>query len=283
MDIGISSWTFPWAVGMPGRAPRDPLTPRRLLDRAGELGVRVVQLADNMPLHRLDAVEVDDLAAEAQARGLRIELGMLGIERSDLLAYLRLANRIGAPFVRVVIDTVDHHPGDDEVFATLRSVLPHFQDAGVALLIENHDRLGARSLARLLAALDSPALGICLDTVNSLGCLETVETVLDAVGPWVRNVHVKDFTIERTENRMGFVVHGAPVGQGALDVEHLVRRVRRLPHDANLILELWPPDDGSIPELLARETAWARTSIACLRRAVAAESVQIQRGGHGVR
>ena len=49
---------------------------------------------------------------------------------------------------------------------------PHSKRAGVCLAIENHDRFPCATLAEILDRLDSPCAGICLDTANSLGCLE---------------------------------------------------------------------------------------------------------------
>ena len=94
-----------------------------------------------------------------------------------------MATRLGSPLLRVVLDTDDHHPSADEAVSTLHSVLPDFERAGVCLAIENHDRFPAAVLARMLQRLDSPHVGICLDTANSLGCGEGLETLLLRAGP----------------------------------------------------------------------------------------------------
>ena len=59
MQLGISSYTFSWAVGIPGYPqPLQPLTALALLDRASELGVGVVQIADNLPLDALPPLKL---------------------------------------------------------------------------------------------------------------------------------------------------------------------------------------------------------------------------------
>ncbi len=61
MRLGISSWTYPWAIGVSGfPQPVRPIRLADLLERAAVLKVGVVQVADNLPLHELDSVELRD-------------------------------------------------------------------------------------------------------------------------------------------------------------------------------------------------------------------------------
>lgn len=239
-----------------------------LVAHAGELGMTVVQFADNLPLHVLKAGERREIAVAARSRGIDVEVGTVGLEPAILAEYLAIAVEMGSSIVRVVIDTPDQKPSSDEIVTTLRQVLPEYTRAGVRLLIENHDRFTAKTLVSILRAVDSPALGICLDTVNSLGSLEVVETVLDTLRPWVMNVHVKDFEIHRSNYTMGFAVEGAPAGGGRLDIPWLLGQVKVLPHDANVILELWPPFEGDVAATVSKERAWVEESVAYLAQAL---------------
>jgi sugar phosphate isomerase/epimerase len=265
MRLGLSSYTYTWAVGVPGHQPARPLTAFGLLDKAAELGVGVVQIADNLPLDRLPAPELDALAREAEARGQRIEAGTRGIQRVRLDAYLRLAARLRSPILRVVIDTPEHRPTPDEAAALLRPALPEFERAGVILAIENHDRFPAAVLADLVRRLDSPNAGVCLDTVNSFGALEGPEHVARTLAPHTVNLHVKDFTIARANHQMGFVISGCPAGQGRLDLPWVLRELAARGRDPNAILELWTPPEPALEATIAKEDAWARASVAYLR------------------
>ena len=51
--LGISSYTFAWAIGVPGHPTPSPLSAFDLLERAAEYGVGVLQIADNLPLDRM--------------------------------------------------------------------------------------------------------------------------------------------------------------------------------------------------------------------------------------
>jgi 3-oxoisoapionate decarboxylase len=267
MRLGISSYTYVWAVGVPGYPqPRQPLTALELLAKTTELGVSVLQIADNLPLDQLPAGVLDRLAGQADERGITIEAGTCGIQPQHLRIYLDIAVKLRSPLLRVVIDTADSHPSPDEVVSLLREVLPEFERAGVCLAVENHDRFPAATLAIIVERCDSDHLGIVLDTANSLGCGEDVHTVLQSLGPWVVNLHVKDFSARRMDHRKGFIIEGCPAGQGLVDIPRLLDELRGLARDPNVILELWPPPEASSEASIAKEEAWTRQSVRSLRR-----------------
>lgn len=269
MRLGISSYTYVWSVGVPGYPqPTRTLTAEGLLARAAELEVRVVQIADNLPLDRLTVAELDRLAKRAEELRIDVEVGTCGIEPEHLREYLSIARRLRSPLLRTVIDADSSQPSADDVIQTLRGVLPDFARAGVCLAIENHDRFPAATLAKIIERCDSRHVGICLDTANSLGCGEDERTVLAGLGPRVVNVHVKDFRATRLPHKKGLIIEGCPAGQGVLDIPRLLTRLRELKRDASVILELWPPPEPTIDECMAKEETWTRESIRYLRQFV---------------
>jgi sugar phosphate isomerase/epimerase len=200
--------------------------------------------------------------------GIQLEVGICGLKPARMSAYLGIAQRLRAPLVRVVIDEENYYPEADEILRLLRDIVPDYQQAGVCLAIENHDRLPAHVLAGILNQIGSDALGVCLDTANSLGCGEDVFTVLNSLRPWIRNIHLKDFVPLRLPHKKGFTIEGCAAGQGVLDLPRLFAEFRRLPHDSNVVLELWPPPEANIAASVAKEEAWARQSIDHLRQFV---------------
>lgn len=266
MKLGLGSYTYVWAVGVPGYpAPPQPLTAGDILDKAAAAGLKLVQIADNLPLHRLAAAELDLFLHRARERGIAVEVGTVGIEAENLRRYLDLARRCGSPILRTVIDTADSKPSPAEVVTRLAPLLPDFERAGVVLALENHDRFKAETLRGVVEQLGSRHVGICLDTANSLGCMEGPEHVVTVLGPRVVNLHIKDVTVFRPPHHKGFVVEGRPAGQGLLDVPALLRRLRELGATGNAILELWPPPQNDIAAAVALEDAWARASLDYLR------------------
>ena len=265
MILGIGTYTYTWAIGVPGHPPAVPLSAGELLDRAVELGVRVVQFADNLPLDRLESDLLESLRTKARTLGIQIEVGTRGISHSHLLRYIELAAFFQSPILRVVIDTVDHRPEEDEIVDRLRRIVPELERRGLQLAIENHDRFPAAALLRILDRTGSASVGVCLDTVNSLGALEGPELILDVLGPRTINLHVKDFVIARASHAMGFNVEGSPAGDGMLNVPRVLEQLTRFQRDPNAILELWTPPGHDLDETISREQAWAEKSIRYLR------------------
>jgi 3-oxoisoapionate decarboxylase len=263
VQAGLSSFTFPWAVGVPGWQPAQPLTAVELLHSAWNLGVGVVQFADNLPLDELDEPELGHLEAFAAERDMQIELGTRGIGE-HLIRYADLAVRLRSPFVRVVIDKGEDQPSAEEAGARLSSYEDAYRVRGLRLAIENHDRFTSQQLRDLVTRLGDWT-GICLDTVNSLGALEPPDHVLSILGPHAINVHLKDFTIQRHRHALGFEVIGTPLGKGRLDVPRLVAAMDGWNQARTAILELWTPLEESLDLTITKEHSWAVASLDYLR------------------
>ncbi|MBN1400587.1 MAG: TIM barrel protein [Anaerolineae bacterium] len=267
MRLGLGSYACAWAIGVPGfPAPAQPMQALDLIERAAQLGLALVQICDNLPLHTLSPKDLDALAHRADALGVRIVLGTRGLVREHLLTYLQLCGRFGGAILRVVIDTSGYQPSLDEIVALLKALTPDLRAAGVCLAIENHDRFRARDLAAILERVASEHVGICLDTVNSFGALEGPELVVGVLAPWVVDLHIKDFALFRAPHNMGFTIEGRPAGQGRLDVPWVLDVLRAHHRSFDAILELWPPPEATLAETIAKEARWAELSVAYLRR-----------------
>lgn len=270
MKLGIGTYAYAWSIGtVTGEAPAVPMGVIGFLERCAELNVGLVQIADNLPLHQLSAEEQEEVKQRADRLGLEVEVGTRGIRPELLRAYLDICRRFGSPVLRTVIDTADYQPPVDEVVDILRGVRGEFEAGGVILALENHDRFSCRSFVEILERVDSACVGICLDTANSFGALEGPEVVVEALGPHVANLHVKDFTLRRVDHSLGFVVEGTPAGQGRLDVPWLLERLGKLAQrDFNAILELWPPPESDVEATIRKEDAWVVKSVEYLRKLI---------------
>jgi 3-oxoisoapionate decarboxylase len=265
MRFGISSWTYPWAVGVDKfPPPPSPLRLVHLLERASSLKVGIVQVSDNLPLHKMDWAEIRDAREQAANLGLRIEIGTRGVDPAHLRRYLGFATEFEAVLLRTLTGNIGECPSLERAEKCIREVLPEFEARGVTLCLENYEEHSCRDLAALVRRLESRRVGICLDTVNSLGALEALGDVVETLAPLTVNLHIKDFVIERIPQKMGFVVKGALTGCGRLDVPWLFSQIPRSNH-VTAILEQWPPLKGSIEETIATEEEWAVRGVQYLR------------------
>ncbi len=262
--LGISSYTYGWAVGVRGHEPPRPMDEHGLLDKALEHGVKLLQIGDNLPLHTFDDARIDRLAGRARRDGVRLEVGGRGLRVEQVTAYASVARRLGATLIRFIIDDSGYHPSPGEVSAVLREVTPLLN--GLTLGIENHDRFNAGTLRTIVESAGTDRVGICLDTSNSLGSGEGIEAVAAVLAPYTVNLHVKDFGIERLPYLMGFTITGRPAGGGMLDLPGLLSQLAPYGKCATAILELWTPPEPRIDDTINKEAVWATQSLAYLRR-----------------
>ena len=263
MELGISSYTYGWAVGTPGYPPPQPLDEHGLLDKAREHGVKLLQIGDNLPLHTFNAARLNRLAERADRDGVQLEIGARRLTVGRIGEYASIARRLGAKLIRLVIDDRDYHPSPDAVIAVLRESAPLLD--GLKLGIENHDRFPAMTIRRMIEAAGSDHIGVCLDTANSLGAGEGIEAVTAVLAPVTVNLHVKDFVIERVSHSMGFNVSGCPAGAGMLDLAALLRTLAPFGKCTTAILELWTPPEPRLEDTIAKEARWAAESVDYLK------------------
>ncbi len=268
MRLGLGSYAYAWAIGIPGYPPVKPMDVFAFVQRAARLGLRAVQIADNLPLHSLPKSQLKRLTRMTEELGIAVEVGTRGIAPSHLRRYLELATQFRSPILRIVIDTAVHHPTEDEIVETLRPLVPEFESANVILAIENHDRFKAATLSQIVQTLDSGWIGVCLDTVNSLGAAEGPEAVVHVLGPYVVNLHVKDFAIQRLDHMLGFSVEGRIAGKGQLDIAWLLDTLQAYARTESAILELWPPPEGIVEATIEKEDAWVVESVRFLRKLI---------------
>lgn len=265
MELGLSTYSFPWAFGVPQLEFKASMQLLDLLEFARDQQVKRVQICDNAPLHFLPMPQLEELSAKARLYGIQIEVGTRGLRAEHLLRYLEIARFFQSPFLRVVIDEPGYKPSIPAVKAHIWEVLPSFRQAGVILAIENHDRFPAQTLQEIIERTDPEWVGICLDTANSLGANEGIQTVLDTLASYTVNLHLKDIRIERWPHLMGFQIEGCPAGQGALDCPALINRLRANGRCYSATLEVWSSPLATPAETLENERQWVLESLNYLK------------------
>ncbi len=263
MKLGISSYTYTWSVGMPGYKPSRPWDELMLLQKAAELGVDCLQIADNLPLHGMEEKRLSGLKQAAENANIDLEVGARGMVPELLSRYIEIADLMGSPILRFVIDGPGFTPSVEEVVTIIKGALPELERKGIRLAIENHERLTAREFLEIVQGSESELVGICLDSVNSMGAGEGIETITTFLAPYAFNLHIKEFIVERHPHMMGFSIEGRPVGQGQLPLGWMLEQLG--PQCRSAILESWTPPEATLEETMAKEEDWAKQSIAYLK------------------
>jgi sugar phosphate isomerase/epimerase len=251
MGVVIHSYGLRRAVDKQRRFD-DPLT---FLDYCRTLGAGGVQTSLGV---RDDAyaARLHDLMAKHE---LYLE-GSISLPRGKddvarFSAEAQTAKRCGVKVFRTVLMNGRRY----EVFDSLESFRKFFEQAKqslalarpvvekheIRMAVENHKDLLAPDLLDLIVKLDSPLVGICIDTGNNIALLEAPEETVRLLAPRVFTTHIKDMGVE--EYTDGFLLAEVPLGTGFLDLAQIVSTLWRGRPELRLNLEMMTRDPLKIP------------------------------------
>lgn len=266
MRFGISSWCYPWSLGVAvGPQPEKKMTALDLLEKAHLYQVDLVQIADNLPLEKLSSHELDELRKFASHFKISIEVGTRGNKVEHLLKMLEIARQFNSPILRVLPAFFGSSAILEQVEENIRKVLPDFEEAGITIVLENTEAFKADEYAALMKKIDHPRFRMCLDLANALGTMEGPEYVMERLAPFIGNFHFKDVKVKRSETVMGFSVYGSPAGQGDLSLPWILEQIHLQGLNPSIILELWPTFKDNIEETMLLEDKWVKQSVSYMR------------------
>ncbi len=265
MILGISSFTFGWAIGPNNHSPVKPMTESDLVAHAVRWGLPCLQIGDNLPFHSFTDERLNTLKEIVTKHQLRIEVGARGLTAKNLVDYLTISHHLKAPLLRFIIDGPEHEPRSSDVVHLIKDFLPELKKANITLGIENHDRFKAKELAAMMEAVGSEHVGICLDCVNSMGAGEGLEYVAEVLAPYTVNLHIKDFMIERIPSKMGFTISGARAGTGMTNVPMLMEKLANYNRCQSAVLEQWVPWQQDLIQTIEQENKWAEDGVRFLK------------------
>lgn len=127
---------------------------------------------------------------------------------------------------------------------------PIVEKQEIRMAIENHKDLRTPELLDLIKKLDSPFVGVCIDTGNSIALLESPQETVELLAPYAFTTHMKDMGVE--EYRDGFLLSEVPLGAGFLDLAQIVTTVRKARPAIRLNLEMITRDPLKIPCLASK-------------------------------
>lgn len=155
----------------------------------------------------------------------------------NIEATAALAHRLGLNLVTFHAGFLPHRRTDKsfaKMLARLAEVADIFDRARITVALETGQET-APVLARLLEALDRPNVGVNFDPANIIlyGKGDPIKA-LHALGPWIRQVHLKDATPAKVPGTWGREV---PAGQGQVDWKMFFSTLRRLNFEGPIVIE----------------------------------------------
>lgn len=262
VKFGISSWTYPWSVGVAnGPNPESKLTAMDLLQKAKELDVKLLQIADNIPLENFSKSELIELSTTAIDENISIEVGTKGIDVDHLLEFLDIAKFLNSKIVRTLPGSVGEEANLSEVEISMRKILPAFEKAGVVIVLENYEAFTAMEYLGLMERINHSNFRMCIDLANALGKMEGPYYFMEKLAPYCGNFHYKDVKVVRSKSFLGFSVVGKPSGQGNIPIKWVMAQLMKYDLYPSLIIEFWPPFKETIEETMKMENEWAEESV----------------------
>jgi len=148
----------------------------------------------------------------------------------------RVAGACGITLVTFHAGFIPHDAGAErtKLLGRLREIASLFAAVGARIAFETGQE-SAGTLAHALDELGDPSIGVNFDPANMIlyGMGDPVAAIR-LLGPWVRQVHVKDALPSDAAGAWGSEV---PAGEGGVDWTAFLAAVRALPRSVDLVIE----------------------------------------------
>jgi sugar phosphate isomerase/epimerase len=134
------------------------------------------------------------------------------------------------------------------IVTVLKEILPAAEEQDVLVCLENHADNTLENIddyQQIFDRIDSPNLGICLDTGHFDAAGVDIDALIDTLGAKVNHVHVKENLGRGSQNFVRF-------GAGTTDNHRVINRMLANGYTGYITVELSPQQDTStIPEDLS--------------------------------
>lgn len=201
-----------------------------LMDMAVEHGLVGVEFPPDDCLPDLSPASLERARVRAEENGLFVVADGGQVEGEMLRRLIPAAAGLGASTLRVVMSGVlggDRRPLSGRWNAhlagcrdILREALPLAEEHGVTIAVENHSDATSHDMRWLCEELDSAYIGITLDVGNVLAVCEEPFGYTERLLPYLRHVHLKDYTIHPSDE--GYRIARCSLGRGVVDYPGLL-------------------------------------------------------------
>lgn len=208
-----------------------------------------------------DLASIKPSALQGKIREAGMELVALypgGVDTSSedaiesCLAYIRRAIEVAEELgvERLVFTGADGHEKHERAIEAYQTLLPDLERAGVRLCLENHYNNQLEYIEdyeRLFRKIDSPHVGMTVDTGHFTSSGVDMMALIDRFGDRIGHVHLKDH-IGTTS---------VAIGQGETDNRGVLRKLHSIGYDGYVSLELEVKDYENVERYITE----AKTTI----------------------
>lgn len=188
---------------------------------------------------------------------------------ATLLNWIRLAQEIQVPLLRVFGGQAQVHngstPTEEEenswVAESLRNAALESEQASVTIMLETHDAFSsARRVSTVLQAVHSPSVAALWDSHHPYRVGETVEDVINVLGPYIAHVHVKDARRVPGNPDWQLVL----LGEGEVPVNEQLKALEQYGYHGYISVEWekkWHPEIAEPEIALPQHIAWLKSTL----------------------
>lgn len=132
--------------------------------------------------------------------------------------------------------------GLDAIITALRETVPYAEQRGVLIGLENHANNNLETIEdykRVFAAIDSPNVGLCIDTAHFEASGIALDDVVEQLGHRVNHLHVK-------ENAKFGLLKFVKFGEGTTDNVGLIEQMLEKRYSGYVTVEYSMPDKSDL-------------------------------------
>lgn len=156
---------------------------------------------------------------------------------SHKLWCMEAARRLGCSRVKFTGSRRGTNGGLPAIIATLKEIAPAAEEMGILICLENHANNNLENIAdyeEIFAAIDSPNVGLCLDTGHFDGAAVPIPQVVEKFHSRTNHVDLKDTIAIGTYQTVRF-------GEGVTDLHGTVEALLGHGYQGYLVVEQAPP------------------------------------------
>ena len=206
----LASIKLTWAmISLPPAIISDEAAVRKIREQADRLGIKL-QLAHG--------------SVCPSSRSFNAQLGTL---EEQVSRALKASQIFGATCMRCVLGGIPERPQIDmhidNMIQAVRGLRSRIVDSGIKLAVENHGGdLQAREMKRMVEAVGTDVMGVCLDSGNPVWMLEDPHMTLEMLLPYALTSHVRDSAVWKVPE--GIAVRWVNMGDGNVDIDGWIRK-----------------------------------------------------------